>query len=66
MSSRGWFKLSEWVLLYQLRPAMPVDLKAIPLGVFLTREEAEQELQRRRAEHRIDRDGWIESAPIGV
>jgi hypothetical protein len=36
---------------------MPVDLKAIPLGVFLTREEAEQELQRAAASIRSTATG---------
>jgi hypothetical protein len=56
-----------WVLLYQITEARDAGVKPIPVGVFLTRDEAEQEIERRRRTPRsFEDDWWIESAPIAI
>lgn len=56
-----------WVLMCKFNAPAFSDMKARPIGVFLTRDEAEQEQQRQVDTHPVkDTDWWIESAPIAI
>jgi hypothetical protein len=53
-----------YVLMFNLRGVGPSPSQAHPVGVFLTRHEAESERRRRLADN--DNDWWIEATPIAV
>jgi hypothetical protein len=56
-----------WVLMRQHTSTAAKGIKAQPVGIFLSREEAEHEQQRQIALHPTDQtDWWIESSPIAV
>lgn len=56
-----------WALMNKFNAPAFSDIKARPIGIFLTREEAEEERQRQIDTHPVkDADWWVESTPIAI